>query len=420
MTQAVIRQPTRVFYGWWIVFAASVGLFWGPPVTVFTFSVFLKPVMRDFHAGRAAISLGFTVHSLAAAISAVLVGWLADRYGARRVVLPSAAIFASVLLLAKLVTANILQFYLFWAVLGFVGGGVGPVLYGKVVSCWFDRHRGLALGLMMLGLGAGAMIMPSFAQLLILRFGWRMAYAALGAAVLCISLPVAAVLLRDKPEELGLSPDGAPASASKTADAGVPGVEGYDALRSQTFWLMIGAFFMVSASMQACVVHLAALLTDRGMTVQAAAMGSSLLGAALLIGRVGTGYFLDRFFAPRLAAFFFGGAALGIGLLWMSRTPGITLAGAFLIGLGLGAEVDIIAYLISRYFGLHSFGKIYGFAIGAFLLAGALGPVLMGEAFDSTGSYRGPLAAFLAATLIAAVVMTCLGPYRYPATRLDG
>src|SRR5208283_90339 len=192
----------------------------------------------------------------------------------------------------------------------------------------------------------------------------------------------------------------------------------HDAWHSGTFWLMVCAFFLVSISVQGCLVHTTAMLIDRGIAAQTAALGSSLVGAAVLLGRVGTGYLLDHLFAPRVAAVFFGGAALGIGLLWLGTTP-VAFAGAFLVGLGLGAEVDLIAYLISRYFGLRAFGKVYSSAFAAFALAGALGPLIMGASFDQTGSYRGALATFLVATLVAAVLMTRLGPYRYHAGQLD-
>jgi MFS family permease len=139
------------------------------------------------------------------------------------------------------------------------------------------------------------------------------------------------------------------------------------------------------------------------------------MGAGLLIGRVGTGYLLDRFFAPNLAAILFGGAAAGIALLWIGAAPALIFAGAFLVGLGLGAEVDVIAYLISRYFGLRAFGKIYSVAFSAFLVAGALGPLAMGKGFDLTGSYRMPLAALLTSTIVATFLMTRLGPYLYHA-----
>ncbi len=408
------RTHRNVFYGCWVVLAAAVGLFWGAPITVFSFSVFLKPLMHDFHAGRAAISLGFTLGAIAGAVSAPAVGWLIDRYGARRVILPATAMFASVLLLAKILEGRIWQFYLFYVSLGLLVHGVGPVPYGSVISHWFDRHRGLALGLMMFGIGLGAMIMPSLAQQLITRFGWRNSYAILGSAVLLISIPVVAILLKEKPQDMGLLPDGALSADSGTAiEATALGLSAYEARRSRTFWVMVCAFFLVSASVQGCALHMAAMLTDRGLSIQAAALGSSLLGAALMIGRVGTGYLLDRFFAPHLAAVFFGGVAVGIGLLWMSNSTATVLVGAFLVGMGLGAEVDIIAYLVSRYFGLRFFGEIYGLAFGAFLLAGALGPLVMGAGFDLTGSYSAPLAALFISASVAAVLMTQLGPYRY-------
>jgi MFS family permease len=414
VVQAAYSRPRATFfYGWWVVFACAVGLFWGPPVTVFCFPVFLKPLMHDFHAGRAAVSFGFTLGLITMAVGAPLVGWLIDRYGARKMILLATSMFASILLLNKFLSTSLSRFYLFNIALGFVGNGVGPLPYGKVVSLWFDKYRGLALGLMMIGIGSGAMIMPSVAQQLITGFGWHTAYAILGGAVLLIAIPVVASLLRDRPQDLGLLPDGAhregiPAGGEATA----PGLSAQDAWRTGTFWLMVCAFFLVSASVQGCVIHLAAMLSDRGISSQTAALGSSLAGAAVLLGRVGTGYLLDRFFAPRVAAVFFSIAAVGIGLLWMSSTIAIMFVGALFVGLGLGAEVDLIAYLVSRYFGLRAFGRIFSYAFAAFALAGALGPLIMGAGFDSTGSYRGPLASFFVATLIAAVLMTRLGPYR--------
>ena len=230
------RPSAPLFYGWWVVLACAVGLFWGPPVTVFCFPVFLKPLMQDFHAGRAAVSLGFTLHLLAIAVSAPLAGWLIDRYGSRKVILLATSMFGSILLLNKPFSTNLWRFYFFNIALGLVGNGVGPLPYGKVLSLWFDRSRGLALGLMMVGIGSGAMIMPSVAQQLIAKFGWHTAYAVLGGAVLFIAIPVVAAFLREKPQDLGLLPDGAPA---KNAVAGsvavVPGLSPLDAWGTGTF-----------------------------------------------------------------------------------------------------------------------------------------------------------------------------------------
>lgn len=406
-------KQRSLFYGWWVVCTAAVGLFWAVPIIVYSFPVFLKPLMQDFHAGRAAVSFAFTLALMVGAFSTPLVGWLVGRYGARKVILPATAMFGAMLLFNNVFSTTLWKFYLFYATLGLLLHGMGPIPFGHVVSHWFDRRRGLALGLMMIGIGSGAMTMPPFAHALIARYGWHTAYAVLGSLLLLISMPVTAAILKEKPQDLGLSPDGARPAAGATPQAGLLGLSRYDACHSRTFWLIVCSFSLVSVSVQGCLVHMTAMLTDRGITVQTAAFSASVMGAAVLIGRVGTGYLLDRFFAPHVAAVCFGGAAVGIGLLPVGGALSIALIAAFLIGLGLGAEVDLIAYLVSRYFGLRSFAEIYSLVFGAFALSAALGPLLMGAGFDFTGSYRITLLAFFAATLLAAVLMTRMGPYRY-------
>ena len=237
------RKHRNVFYGWWVVLAAAVGMFWGAPSTVFSFSVFLKPLMHDFHAGRGQISLGYTLGAIAGAVSAPTIGWLLDRYGARKVILPVTVMFGFVLLLAKAVSASIWQFYFFYVSLGLLVHGAGPVPYGSVISHWFDRRRGLALGLMMFGIGSGAMVMPSLAQHLITSFGWRNSYAILGSAVFLISIPTIAAFLKEKPQDLALLPDGAlPGTSRAPIETSVGGLSAHEVRRSRTFWLMVCIF----------------------------------------------------------------------------------------------------------------------------------------------------------------------------------
>jgi MFS family permease len=405
-------KPT--FYGWWVVLASAFGLFWGVPITVYSFSVFFKPLMEEFHAGRAAVSLAFTLQLIVSAICAAPAGWLTDRYGARWVILIGTAILGSILVANRLFSGSLAQLYSFFMLLGLSIPGAGPIPYGSLVSHWFDRFRGLALGLTMLGIGLGAVVMPSLARILIAQFGWRTADSILGASVLLVCWPVLASVLNNRPEDLGLLSDGASASNSLPDKEGTAqGLTAREAWRSRDFWLMTFAFTLVSASAQGCVVHLVPLLNDRNMSTSAAAFGSSLVGAAVMIGRVGAGYWSDRMFAARLGSILFASSTLGIALLWLG-TRSTAFTGAFLVGLGLGAEVDLIAYLTSRYFGLLDFGKVYSSAIAAFALAGALGPLLMGAAFDRTGSYSMPLGGFLVATAMASVLMARLGPYRFP------
>jgi MFS family permease len=404
------------------VATAALGLCLGAaPIIVFAFGVFFKPLSQEYHAGRGAISFAFTLQNLAAALFAPLTGRLIDRFGARKVILPGTAIFGVMLLSSKLLGGKLWYFYIFLAVLGIIQGSSSPVSYSVVVSHWFNRWRGLSLGLMMLGIGVGAIVVPFAAQRLIAMFGWRGAYAICGGAVLVIALPLAAAFLRNDPKDKGLLPDGiAEENESVRLEEGertsVEGLTWQETWHSSTFWLLVSSFFLAGASVHACVLHMPALLTDRGVSAQGAAAASSVVGFALMIARVGTGYLLDRFFAPRLAALFFCGAAAGISVLLFGASGKIALGAAFLIGMGMGAEGDIIAYSLSRYFGLKAFGTAYGYAFGAFVLAGALGALLMGIGFDFTRSYTVPLAGFFVTMVMAAGLMTRLGPYRYAAT----
>ena len=411
LRSATAEQHSRhIFYGWWVVLGSAVGLFWGVPISVYSFSVFFNPLMQEFHAGRAAVSLAFTLKLIAAALCAAPIGWLTDRYGPRRVILIGTGSFGFILFANRVFSGSIVQFYCFYLLLGLCTGGVGPIPYGSLVSHWFDKSRGLALGLTMLGIGLGAVIMPSVAQTLIARFGWRTAYSILGASVLLMCWPVVACFVKEKPREFSSLPNRASAKTDGIEDAR-QGLTAREAWRSRDFWLMACAFTLVSASVQACVVHLVPMLNDRNLGMRAAASGSSLIGAAVMIG-IGTGYLLDRTFAARLASILFAVSASGIALLLLGdRTA--AFAGAFLVGLGLGAEVDLIPYLASRHFGLRDFGKVYSSLFAAFALAGALGPLIMGAGFDRTGSYSGPLIGFFLAILLATVLMTRLGPYRF-------
>jgi MFS family permease len=413
--QSWTTEHPKVFYGWWIVIVAGIGLCLGyAPIIVYSFSVFIKPLTQEFHSNRASISLAFTLANLLQGVSSPLTGRLADRFGARRVILLSTVSFALLLVSAHLLSAKLWNLYVFCGLLGFAGSGPAPIPYVKVISRWFDRRRGLALGLTMFGIGSGAILMPVLAQRLIAILGWRSTLMVIGLLVLAVSVPIVAFFLKESPEEMGLLSDGE-STARQFAEKQnrQEGMAWRDARRSKAFWLMVGAIILVGASVHGCVLHLAPLLTDQGVSPNRVALAISLLGSALLIGRVGSGYLLDRFFAPRVAMCLFGAASCGIALLRTGAASGLLFLAVFLIGLGMGAEVDIIAYLVSRYFGLRAFGEIYGYAFASYVLAGALGPWLMALGFDRSGSYGSVLLGFFVATLLAVVLMTRLGPYRF-------
>jgi MFS family permease len=405
----------RLFYGWWIVLVCAVGLFLGPtPIGVFSAGVFLKPLAQEFHSGRGAISLAFALQHTMTAFGLPFAGRLIDHFGARKVILPSTFVVGLTLLSAYFCSGRIWQLYLFYLALGLGTCASGVMAYSCVISRWFDRYRGLALGMTMLGLGAGALIMPPTAQYLIARFGWRITFAIAGATILLVTLPVLTMCLKDRPEVTGLLPDGSPYAFVENPRLDVdPGLTWGEAWRAPTFWLLFCSFILVSVSVQACLTHIPAILGDRGSPAETAALASSLFGGGLLLGRTGSGYLLDRFFAPRVATVIFGCAAAGIGLLRIGGSQELAFAAAFLIGFGQGAEADIMAYLTTRYFGLRCFGAIYSFVFAGYVLSGGLGGYLMGAAFDATGSYRLALSLLCIATFVGAALMMRVGPYRY-------
>jgi MFS family permease len=407
-----MMQRPRIFYGWWIVLVSVAGQIFGATVSVYSFGVFFKPLVHEFHASRAVVSFAFTLHNVIGALLLPLWGWWIDRTGARRVIFVLTAVFGIALLSPLWIRGGIWQLYIFYTVLGVtVSGGPGPVPYGVVVSHWFNRRRGLALGLVGLGIGVGASVVPLISNRLIAAFGWRIAYAVFGGAMLLISLPLAAIFLRNDPSECGLQSDGV--EHASEAPAIKRGMSWAEIWRCSDFRLMIVVFILASASMHAGVLHLPALLSDQGLSAATGAMASGVVGISVLLGRVGSGYLLDRIFAPRVAMIFYGAGAAGLAILWSGHAAHLGIFAALLLGLGMGSEVELMAYLVSRYFGLRSFATAYGYAFAAFMIAGAVGALLMGAGFDNFHSYRVPLACFCLTMLCSVALLGGLGSYRY-------
>jgi MFS family permease len=413
--QTAGEKPGRIFYGWRIVAAVAVGLYLGyVPIIGFTFGVFFNPISSEFGWSRAQISLAFSISLLALTFSLPIAGRLVDRIGPRRVILPSATLFGLAMMSFYFLSRNIWHYYAIYLVLGIVGGGISPVPYYDVIARWFDRRRGLALGLAMLGAGLSEFTMPALVQSLIRSQGWRLAYVAVGLMIVAITVPTVLLFLKETPQEMALSPDGETRTVVPTETVARPilsGVSQREAWRSGVFWTLSIGMFFVSMSLGGCLVHLVPMFTDRGMSAREAALTASALGGANLLGRVGAGYLLDRILAGYVAGLLFVGSALGVLMLWAGAAGGPAYLSALLLGLGMGAEGDIMAYVVSRYFGLKSFGEIYGYVLAIYTVGAMTGPILMGLDFDHLGSYRLVLGAFVLVTMLGAVLMTRLGPY---------
>jgi MFS family permease len=384
------------YEGWRVAAAAAVGVFVGfASLLVYTFGIFLKPLADEFSWSREAVSAAFGVAALTTAAASPLLGHLLDRVNPRRIIVPAIVIFGGAFASLSLLTAHLWRLYATFFVMGLVANGTAQMAYSRAVSTWFDRRRGAALALVMSGSAAGAIVLPPLAGRLIERSGWRTAALLLGSAVVAIGVPVALAFVRERPAP--------PAARRDQAGAAVR-----DALRSRVFWILVVVLFANSVAQNGALTHMAALLTDRGIAPGSAAIALSAMGVASLLGRLSTGVLLDRFAPTRVAMALFAIAAAGTLLLAEARTLAEGIAAAALIGAGMGAEADITPFLLSRYFGLRSFATLYGFTWTAYAAAGALGPLLMGRAFDLTGTYERLLLVLGTGMLAAAGLMLAI------------
>jgi len=401
---------------WWIVFATICGLVVGAgPINVFTFGVFLKPITEDLGLSRGAFSAALTFHAAIAAIVLPIIGWLVDRWGARRIMLPGLFLYALATASYALIQASpLLLTFLIFAFTGLVGGVQSPIPYAAVIAQRFDRRRGLALGIGTAGVGLGVALMPQVAALLIDTFGWRLAYVGLAVAVLVVAFPPVALFLREPP---GFAARVQRLREPADTRAAVPGVAAGEALRSWLFWGLATAFFLDVIAINGTLTHIVPLLTDRGVPRQIATAALSGTGFALIFGRVLSGWCLDRFWGPYVAIVFFVLPMTGIAIL-ISGTGGFApFLGAIACGLGIGAEIDLMAFFTSRYFGLRDYAKLYGTMFGIFALGVGIGPALSGASFDRFHSYTPAFALFVILLAMGCLVFLRLGTYPFPALR---
>jgi MFS family permease len=397
-------QPTEYdlgYYGWRVVLAACLGVMAGfGSLFVYTFAVFVKPLSAQFGWNRESISLGFGLAAITLGVVSPLLGRWIDRFGPRRIILPCMTVYCVAILSLAFLRSQLWQFYVTCIVLGLVGNGAAHLAYSRSISTWFQKRLGTALAFVMVGAGLGAMILPVVAQAIISRSGWRAAYLSLGSLALLLGLPLS---WRYIVERGVVRQESVPiAHSGKTWQQG---------LRSYAFWIIVAILFVSSISMNGAITHLSALLTDRGITPRDAALCASILGGSSLLGRVGVGWLLDRFFGARVALVVNLVTAAGIFLLARASSFPAGCFAAALIGVGAGGEAAITPYLLTRYFGLRAFSTLYGLTWTFYAAAGAIGPVILGRAFDLTGSYTTLLVVLAVALALAAAMNLFLPKY---------
>jgi MFS family permease len=380
--------------GWPIILAAALAIGVGiMGIGFYSLGLFVQPLQAEFGWSRAEVSGAAASQQFGIFLSAPLVGWLADRWGARPIAIFSFLATPLALVALSRVGNSVVEWDLLWLLVSLAGAGTTTAIWARIVSLRFDHARGLALGLMLMGTGTAAMLAPALLGPVFAGQGWRTAVLIMAAATLLVGLPASLVV--------------------GTADRPAPGerLRGRFETNRQTRTLLAIAF-LLGVIVAGLIVHLVPMLVDRGMAQADAARMAAAVGVAVLVARLVVGYLFDRFHAPYVAALFLLSPVIA-ALLLLGGGP--VLIAALMLGLAAGAEVDMLAYFTGRYAALHNYGATYGGVLGVFCLGAGLGPILFGKTYDAFGGYDAALSVSAVALLVVVGLIATLGRYRAPA-----
>jgi MFS family permease len=392
--------PWRESRGWTVVFAGCIGCGAGlAALPFYGLSSFMAPLEREFGWTRTQIGLASTCLTVGVLVSVPFIGRACDRFGVRALVLPSIVLLAAALASLSLIGPHVWTLYAGYLLAAVLGAGTTPVSYATAVAGWFSKHRGLALGVTLAGTGLSGFFAPRILTEVIVDHGWRAGWLAM-AALSLIALPVTLLFLRDPPVRDSLA---APAHEPV-------GFTLSEAVHSYRFWIIAAAFFTISLGISGVIINMIPLLLDAGLSAAQAAQIASFIGVGVIVARLTIGYVVDRVFAPVVGAVVF--LITGAGC-WLLATAGPAVApyAAGVIGFAMGAEVDLIAYLVSRYFGLKHYGAINGCSYASYNAGAAFSPFLVGALFSATGGYALALQLTAALCAIGGLTLLALGAY---------
>ena len=353
--------------------------------------------------------MGLTAFALASGVGTLTLGMAIDRFGLRRITLIYVVLFGCSIAVVPLLPPSLPLFLVAFIFMGFFASAATVMPYATAVCAWFNRKRGLALGLVNAGTGVGAALMPLYAHFLLSHFGWRGGYW--GVAALVVFVPVFALTLLVR---LPVGYEEERRHAKQVNDAADSENLGAILRSSRPFWMIAIAIFTVSVWTFGIISQLIPIATDRGHSSMVAAGMLSTVGMASLIGRLGARYVMDRIFAPLCHSRCFVLATIGMSLLIGANSVVIMTLAAIMVGTAAGAEGDILTFLVSRYFPMSSFGRVTGAIFVTWAWGGALGTYFLGLSFDVTHSYGTAIVGFIVALASGTIAILKLGPYAFP------
>lgn len=392
--------------GWKIVTASGLGVGLGlSPMPFYTIGIFAVHLEREFGWTTDQIMASTFFMMLANLCAGWITGLAADKYGVRKIALLGQIGLTIGMCLLGLVTANLYVQYAAWFFMALLGLGTLPMTWTRGIATWFDKGRGFAFGLALMGTGICGAVYPPLTNWLIETFGWRQAYFGLGLLIPVFAMPLVLLWFREKPIE---TED--PAQEAVRPD--LPGFETKEIIRGYRFWLMLLAFAIISFGVGGLLPNFVRLLISKEIAPSQAAFVASFIGLSVLFGRAFAGYLLDRFWAPIVAVLFLSVPAIGCFILLGETTSMSTaIIAAICLGLSAGAEFDLIAYMCTRYFGLKNYGFVYSLQYASFGFFSGITPGIFGRVFVQTGSYDPILGITAVLFIIGPILLLGLGKY---------
>ena len=380
----------RIFYGWWIVAAAFLNLFFSVGFIYYGFPVFYPEFVSSLGFTRAQVGQGFLLGFIVVGLPfGLLAGVLIDRIGTRRVILSGVGFIGIPLILMGFMK-HLWQYEVLCMleVLGYTLAG--PIANQVLVAQWFRARRGRAMGYAYLGLGFGGVISPSLSNFLIRTWGWRPALQIMGLVVLAVLFPVGFWITRSTPAEIRLLPDGLNQKTEENAFQVAPMQSSSVsiALRSSDFWLILAGSTLVIGAINAVIQHFILFMKDLGYSTTSASHFLSALLAASLGGRIVVGYLADRYQKKNTMAVFYILVGVSIPLMLLGRHPAAAWAFAIAFGFALGADYMLIPLVTAERFGINSLAKLLALIIMGYSVGQWLAPWVVGRLFDTYHSYR--------------------------------
>lgn len=390
--------------GWAPLLACCFGLALGQsPHAAYTIGIMANTIHTDLGWPRGQILGATIVGTLVVILLGSTIGRLVDRLGPRRVALASTVGVAAGLLLLSTVPSNIYVFYVLWGFLTFLGLGTMPMTYAKIVSQWFDRSRGIALGVALASTGIAGAFYPFYLNYLTDGTDWRAGFMGLALLPLLISLPIQWLFLREPAQ---IRSDGSPVVELDGMTLG-------EATRDYRFWASAVAAMLLSFGTGGLLANLLPLLTDGGLSIADATAALAVIALSVTAGRLICGFLLDRMWAANVSLVLILPAAIGVmALTGDSMALGTAMIAVILIGLVTGAEYDMLAYITGRYFGRRHYSELFGFQFAIFAIGAGVAPAFYGTARDWLGSYEPLLYVSLVTMLASGALLYTLG--RYP------